>query len=112
MVQRPATPSLSAESFNVTSYFKRFAQDLASRGGTNLTGDDPREADRAHGTKLFTSFTPEEQTAIREKGKIPEVARWQGRAALDTLMTESALQSFIVDQKAFDDRIRKLVANA
>jgi len=92
--------------------FKKFTEDLASRGGVNLTGDDLRQADRDYGTKLFAPFTPQEQEAIRAKGKIPETARWQGRASLDDLMTESALQSFTTDQAAFDDRIRKLIANA
>lgn len=98
--------------WTIDDNFKAFARELASRGGTNLTGDDLRAADRDFKTHLFTDFTPEEKTAIREKGKIPEVARWQGRASLDTLMTEAALQSFIVDQNAFDARIRKLIGIA
>jgi hypothetical protein len=48
--------------------------------------------------------------AIRKQGKIPNVAAFAGRASLDDLMTESAIQSFIVDQKAFDDRIREIVS--
>ncbi len=98
--------------WTIDDAFKKFSQELATRGGVNLTGDDLRRADKEHGTKLFSGFTPEEQEAIRTKGKIPETARWQGRAALDDLMTESALQSFITDQKAFDDRIRKVVSEA
>lgn len=98
--------------WTIEDAFKAFAKDLADRGGSKLTGDDLRQADRDYGTRLFSGFTPDEQTAIRTKGKIPETARWQGRAALDDLMTESALQSFIVDQNAFDDRIRKLIAQS
>lgn len=98
--------------WTIDDQFKKFTQALASRGGVNLTGDDLRRADKEFGTKLFSNFTPEEQAAIRAKGKIPETARWQGRAALDDLMTESALQSFITDQNAFDDRIRKIIASA
>ena len=45
-------------------------------------------------------------------GKIPDTSRWQDRASLDDLMTESALQSFTKDQAAFDDRIRKIAAEA
>jgi transaldolase len=96
--------------WTIDDKFKAFAREVASRGGTTLTGDDLRAADRDFGTRLFTDFTEEEKTAIRDKGKIPEVARWQGRSALDTLMTEAALQSFIVDQNALDARIRKLMA--
>jgi len=98
--------------WTIDANFRKFSQELANRGGVNLTGDDLREADRDFKTKLFSNFTPEEQTAIREKGKIPDAARWYGRASLDDLMTESALQSFIVDQGAFDNRIRKVVNEA
>ena len=98
--------------WTIDDQFKKFAAELASRGGVNLTGDDLRAADKEFGTKLFSGFTPDEQTAIRTKGKIPDTARWAGRASMDDLMTESALQSFITDQTAFDDRIRKLVAEA
>ncbi len=93
--------------WTIDANFKKFAQELASRGGANLTGDDLREADKEFGTQLFANFNAEEQSAIRTGGKIPKVAQWAGRASLDALMTESALQSFIVDQKAFDDRIRQ-----
>jgi len=98
--------------WTVEDKFRKMAQELANRGGTSLTGDDLRQADRDHGTRLFTEFTPEETAAIRQKGKIPEVARWQGRVSLDTLMTESAIQSFTTDQNAFDDRIRQLIASS
>lgn len=95
--------------WTIDDAFKKFASELASRGGVNLSGDDLRTADKDHGTKLFSNFTPDEQTAIRTKGKIPETSRWAGRASLDDLMTESALQSFITDQNAFDDHIRQMI---
>lgn len=91
--------------WTIDDNFKKFAQSLASRGGVNLTGDDLRQADKDFGTQLFAGFTDEEKTAIRAGGKIPKLMQWQGRASLDALMTEAALQSFIVDQHAFDDRI-------
>ncbi len=95
--------------WTIDETFRKFTDSLAARGGTKLTGDDLREADRDFGTKLFSGFTDVEKAEIRKKGKIPETARWQGRASLDDLMTESALQSFIIDQGALDDRIRKLI---
>lgn len=110
-IHDPAAHAEIATLWTVDDAFQRFAQELAARGGAHLTGKDLREADRAHGTRLFTEFTPEEQATLRTEGKIPQLARWRGRAALDTLMTEAALQSFIVDQNAFDDRIRKLIAS-
>jgi len=98
--------------WDVDDNFKKFAASLAARGGTNLTGDDLRQADRDFGTKLFHDLTAEEKAEIRAHGKIPEVGRWKGKASLDDLMTESALQSFIVDQGALDGRIRNLVSGS
>ena len=46
---------------------------------------------------------------VRKQGKIPNLDRWKGvPAALDSLMTQSALQSFAVDQGALDDHLRAL----
>ncbi len=98
--------------WTVDDGFRQMAQELANQGGTTLTGYDLRQADAHHKTRLFSHFTQEEQSVIRSDGKIPNTARWMQRAALDDLMTESALQSFIVDQNAFDNRIRSLIAGA
>ncbi len=97
--------------WEVDDNFKKMARELADQGATNLTGYDLRQADHHHRTRLFSHFTPEEQVAIRTDGKIPVAAKWLNRAELDDLMTESALQSFIVDQNAFDARIRQLIAS-
>lgn len=97
--------------WTIDEKFRKFSAELARWGGANLSGDELRQADKDFGIGLFSGFTPQEQEAIRTKGKIPETARWAGRAKLDDLMTESALQSFIVDQNAFDDRIRKVVGS-
>lgn len=98
--------------WTIDDNFKKFVDSLVSRGGLNLNGDDLRAADRDFGTKLFSNFTPEEQSEIRKHGKIANIARWAGRASLDDLMTESAIQSFIVDQGALDARIRQVAAKA
>jgi transaldolase len=95
--------------WTVDDRFKRFAADLDSMGGDKINGDDLRTADKDFGVKLFSNFTESEKTEIRTKGKIPETARWHSRASLDDLMTESAIQSFTVDQAAFDDHIRKMI---
>jgi transaldolase len=97
--------------WTIDDAFKAFAGELADRGGTTLTGDDLRQADKRSGTKLFADFSPDERAAIREKGKIPDVARFAGRAALDDLMTESALRSFEKDQAAFDDYVKRIAAS-
>jgi transaldolase len=112
VMQRGSRVAATDLLWTIDDNFKRFAAQLAARGGTNLTGNDLRQADRDFGTRLFTGFTPEEQAIIRKDGKIPQTAKWLERAALDDLMTESALQSFITDQGALDDRIKRLVAQA
>ncbi len=98
--------------WTVDENFRQMAKELAELGGDQLTGYDLRQADSHHRTRLFTHFTQEEQATIRTDGKIPVASKWQKRAELDDLMTESALQSFIVDQNAFDTRIRQLIATA
>lgn len=103
-----ADPSSVEILWTIDEQFKAFAAQLAARGGAQLTGNDLRQADRDFGTRLFTDFTPEEKVAVRTGGKIPDTARWLGRASLDDLMTEAALQSFISDQSALDGRIKQL----
>jgi transaldolase len=93
---------------------KALTEDLARRGGVNLTGDDLRDADAEHGTKLFHRFTSAEVVDIQEQGKIPDLDRWEHEknVSLDTLMTESALQSFAVDQAALDEHLQEIVRQA
>ena len=57
--------------WNIDDNFKKFAASLASRGGTNLTGDDLRQADRDFGTKLFHDLSQEERAEIRAHGEDP-----------------------------------------
>jgi hypothetical protein len=62
-------------------------------------------------------WTPEELQRITADGKIPDFAKWQSRLAsgelgLDALMNTSALQSFVVDQTALDNRIRSVLKSA
>ena len=89
---------------------KRLAEELARRGTGKLTGDDIREADAEIGSGLFHRFSSVEVLDIRRQGKIPEWSRWEDEKSvpLDDLFTQSALQSFAVDQAALDDRLRYL----
>ncbi len=106
----PSTDKAAIELlWSVDDRFLRFAHDLDELGGEKVNGHDLRTADKDFGTRLFSNFTKSEKIEIRTKGKIPETARWQARASLDDLMTESAIQSFTVDQAAFDDHIRKMI---
>ena len=66
----------------------------------------------------FGDFMPRWSEAdidsITADGKIPSFKRWQshlasGRVGLDALLNVSGLRSFVLDEKALDDRIRSLV---
>ena len=96
--------------WDVDEKVKRLADELHRRGAASLTGDDIREADANMGTGLFHRFTSVEEVDIREQGKIPDWGRWADEKSvpLDDLFTQSALQSFAVDQAALDDRLRYL----
>jgi transaldolase len=108
-----ADPSLFETLWTISDSFRAMSDELAARGGVNLTGADIREADADHKTGLFRRFSPEEIAEIQTQGKIPLLSRWRGTGvALDDLMTMSALRSFAVDQAALDDRLRQLSKNA
>lgn len=108
-----ADPSLFETLWTISDSFRAMSDELAARGGVNLTGADIREADADHNTGLFRRFSPEEIAEIQTQGKIPLLSRWRGTGvALDDLMTMSALRSFAVDQAALDDRLRQLSKNA
>lgn len=89
---------------------------LAREVAPGWTGADFAAAARAHGLgDLFRAWTPDERAEIRTAGKIPAWPRWAddlraGRAALDDLMTQAALESFVTDQAELDARILRLAA--
>ncbi len=87
--------------------------DFATRADQEGETITPRElcdlARRYAVGDLFHPWTPEECAEIRADGKIPTTAKWLGRVALDDLMTRSALESFITDQQALDNRLRGLL---
>jgi transaldolase len=67
-----------------------------------------------HGIHWVRPWAPEDRAAIEADGKIPVFDRWKsglasGEIGLDDLMSQSALHSFIVDQRALDQRIEKLL---
>jgi transaldolase len=97
--------------WTIDDKIKALAEDLLKRGGVNLTGEDLRDVDAEHGSRLFHRFTSADVIDIREQGKIPDLSRWEHEpnVALDNLMTQSALQSFTKDQAALDDHLRQLV---
>jgi len=63
---------------------------------------------------VLPQWSKEDVAAATQDGKIPKLARWKDRLAkgeigLDALMNLHGLQSFVIDQKAMDDRIRGLI---
>ncbi len=88
----------------------------------SLVDQEPSTAqelvDRAHALgsgDLFPRLGDADIQVIASDGKIPKQARWseriaRGELAIDTLCTIAGLQSFTADQRALDDRIRRLIA--
>ena len=93
--------------WEITPELERLGQAVEGRGA-EMTGDDLRQADADFGTRLFAPFSAEDLAVIRADGKIPVTAKWTGKASLDDVMTQAALQSFSVDQAALDDRLRRV----
>jgi transaldolase len=63
---------------------------------------------------VFPGLSAAERARIVKEGKAPLLASWRdevrtGRLAWDSLFTEAGLGSFAQDQKALDDRIRKVL---
>jgi hypothetical protein len=91
---------------------------LAGQDVEDWTGADFAGFVRDHGVPdLCYAWSAEEIQQIRTDGKIPKWERWRealesGRAGLDDLMTQSALNSFVTDQQALDGRLRKLLGEA
>ena len=89
--------------------------------GDSITGKAPGSAkemeERAAELGLGSLFPPlsaEDASFISSDGKIPRHERWssrirKGELAVDTLLTLAGLASFTADQKALDDRIRRLI---
>jgi transaldolase len=103
----------AAALWEVGAEVREVAAALASVNTDDWHGDDLIRFTEDHGLRdLFHRWSPAEIAEVRAKGKIPQWARWQGKVALDTLMTVAALQSFTADQEALDDRLRGLIARA
>ena len=95
--------------WDVDERFIAFVDDAASQADSMAYGGDLMQVAREHGINIFREWTNEERRAIREHGKIPDLAKWPD-APIDDLMSISALESFARNQAALDDRIRGLLA--
>ncbi len=95
--------------WEVSDEFKSYAQAVGAIDAAALTPETLVAKSQEAGLNFLCRFGEEEIARITEKGKIPGIADWPANVALDDLMTESALQSFAVDQRALDDRIRSFL---
>src|SRR5207244_2331356 len=100
--------------WTLSDAFSRYLDGLAGRDPDTLTPADLVDGAREHNLALFHPWTPEEWAQIKADGKIPKYARWadhlaDGSLGLDDVMTAAALASFVTDQEALDDRIRRML---
>lgn len=107
-------PVLSAL-WDIPKEVYRLGDKLAAQDTSGWVGQDLATFARDHACGfLFHPWTDEQLAQIRSDGKIPSWPRWKddltsGRLALDDLLSVSALQSFVTDQQALDQRIERLL---
>ncbi len=96
--------------WEVSEQFKTFTADAVRSVQAVQSGSDILEIAEANGVSdFFRRWKEDEQAEIRKAGKIPDFHKWQSAAAVDDLMSQAALQSFIVDQGALDMRIARMI---
>ena len=102
--------------WNVDERLGQCIEALEAEHLEKLTPDDLVAFFADHGCGDFlVAWTPEQVAASYAEGKIPKLANWgqalaSGSIGLDALMNLAGLNSFIVDQKAMDDRVRAVLA--
>jgi transaldolase len=101
--------------WDVTPEFRATVDRLLREDLDRMTAPQLADFMRGNGAgDLFPAFEGGELEQIRAGGKIPSLARWRsqlesGRVGLDALVNAAGLESFAVDQKALDDRVRGLI---
>jgi len=96
--------------WDITPEFEAFVAKMLETKVDDWSGAHLAEFARDNGARdLFYPWSTDEVAEVRKKGKIPDLSRWQGKVALDDLMTMCGLQSFAVDQTALDERIGGLI---
>ena len=96
--------------WDVSDAFRSFAAEAVRRAEELRAGADLTAlAEGVDGGGFLREYTPDEAMEIRTDGKIPVTSKWLGRVPLDDLMSRAALESFTVDQKALDDRLRGML---
>lgn len=94
--------------WDVDDRFIAFVEDAAAQADEMCCGRDLMRVALEHGVDIFREWSKEERRVIREHGKIPDLKQWPGMP-IDDLLAISALESFVVDQGALDDRIRGML---
>lgn len=114
-------PGIKLEDFggqtlwDVPPAFKLAVESLLKKDAEALTPDAIADHFAQAGLPGFLpEWSDADHATAQKDGKIPVLAHWKSRLAkeaigLDALMNLSALHSFIADQAAFDDRIKKLI---
>jgi hypothetical protein len=101
--------------WDVPADFRAAVDRLLHEGTDTMTAPQLVEFMRRNGAgDLFPDYSRSDLEAIRADGKIPKLDRWRSRiesgwAGLDALFNSSGLESFALDQKALDDRVRGLL---
>ena len=118
----PLAPGIALRDFNGDSLWTvtpKFKDAVAALLQQDLEAYTPAQLQdhfiNAGLADFLPRWTAAEVRTIAADGKIPIHAKWQSRLAagelgLDALMNMSALQSFVTDQTALDDRISQRVA--
>ena len=99
--------------WDVSEAERRLADSLATDVPLTATGLVNRAHDLGAGD-LFPRVSNADLARIAADGKVPRHAVWadrvkSGELAIDTLLNLAGLASFASDQKALDDRIRRLI---
>jgi transaldolase len=108
---KPVETSEVERLWQVDARFVEFVEDAVSQADRITSGRQLVDVSVRHNVNLFYDWSPGDRRAIRRKGKIPELSQWPG-VPLDDLMSVSALEAFITDQTALDERIAGLVEEA
>lgn len=101
--------------WQIDASFEQALAALAARDAASMTGDELLAFLQENGVgDLFPQYDASEAARLSKEGKIPNHATWkdkvrQGKASWDGTLTAAALASFAQDQKALDDRIRRLL---
>jgi len=117
----PLAPGVRLEDFYASSLWsvpervRDGVRAIMQRDLDRLSAPDLHEEFLKNGMRdMFPAWSDEDVAAATRDGKIPVHAKWKDRLAagqigLDALMNLAALQSFVTDQRALDDRIQSLL---